>query len=384
MEDKRLIHTIKLQNLLSYGSKSQEIELHALNVIIGANTSGKSNLIEAFNILKATPADLMTPIRKGGGISDFLWKGVNIPIALIEVVVPHQIFPIFNLKYRLCFTEIGQRTEVVEEIISKEHPGMSNEKDYYSYQNGQVAFNGETLSKSEISSNQSILSQRKDPNLYPQLTYLGNKFSQISLYRDWNFGQGCELRRSQKTDAIEHPLLEDCSNFGIFLNNLIAKIGSREIVEKLQKFYDEAEEIITKVYGGTVQVFIREKGFSQPIPANRLSDGTLRYLFLLAILLDPAPPPLICIEEPEIGLHPDMIATIAELLIEASQRTQLIITTHSEALISSLSPEMILVCDRDQQGTHLQRLDSERLKKWLENYSLGDLWSMGEIGGTRW
>ncbi|HBL10897.1 MAG TPA: chromosome segregation protein SMC, partial [Cyanobacteria bacterium UBA11162] len=83
-------------------------------------------------------------------------------------------------------------------------------------------------------------------------------------------------------------------------------------------------------------------------------------------------------------LHPDMMSTIADLLIEASQRTQLIVTTHSEALVSSLPPESVVVCERDDLGTHLRRLDPERLKKWLEDYSLGELWSMGEIGGTRW
>lgn len=133
-----------------------------------------------------------------------------------------------------------------------------------------------------------------------------------------------------------------------------------------------------------MQIFIREEGLSQPIPANRLSDGTLRYLFLLALLLNPTPPPLICIEEPEIGLHPDILPTIAELLIEASQRTQLIVTTHSDALVSALPPESVLVCERNEKGTHLRRLEPERLKNWLENYSLGDLWRMGEIGGNRW
>jgi predicted ATPase len=188
----------------------------------------------------------------------------------------------------------------------------------------------------------------------------------------------------QKTDLLEHPLLEDGSNLGLVLNNLQYQIGSRAIIEKLKTVYQEAEELSVKIYGGTVQIFIREEGLIQPIPATRLSDGTLRYLFLLALLLDPTPPPLICIEEPEIGLHPDMMSTIADLLVEASERTQLIVTTHSEALVSSLPPESVLVCERDYQGTHLRRLNPERLQKWLENYSLGELWSMGEIGGTRW
>ncbi|TAG86335.1 MAG: hypothetical protein EAZ18_25790 [Oscillatoriales cyanobacterium] len=109
----------------------------------------------------------------------------------------------------------------------------------------------------------------------------------------------------------------------------------------------------------------------------------MRYLFLIALLLDPTPPPLICIEEPEIGLHPDILPAVAEMLIEASKRTQLIVTTHSDALVSALSPESVLICDRDDRGSHLNRLEPKRLKKWLENYSLGELWRMGEIGGNR-
>jgi predicted ATPase len=133
-----------------------------------------------------------------------------------------------------------------------------------------------------------------------------------------------------------------------------------------------------------VQVFVREEGLIQPIPATRLSDGTLRYLCLLTILCHPEPPPLICIEEPEIGLHPDVLPNLAKLLIEASQRTQLIVTTHSEALVSTLSevPEAVLVCERDEDGTHLRRLDPDKLSEWLKDYTLGDLWAMGEIGGN--
>ena len=101
----------------------------------------------------------------------------------------------------------------------------------------------------------------------------------------------------------------------------------------------------------------------------RLSDGTLRYLCLLAILCHPEPPPLICIEEPETGLHPDILPTIAELLIEASQRTQLIVTTHSDILVSALSdiPEAVLVCEKDEDGTHFKRLNKDDLKEWLKS-----------------
>lgn len=121
-------------------------------------------------------------------------------------------------------------------------------------------------------------------------------------------------------------------------------------------------------------------------PASRLSDGTLRFLALLTILCDPDPPGLICLEEPELGMHPDVIPTIADLLKEASQRTQLIVTTHSAMLVDCFNstPEDIVVCEKHDGQTQMSRLDPEELKHWLEKFSLGELWSQGNIGGNRW
>ena len=129
------------------------------------------------------------------------------------------------------------------------------------------------------------------------------------------------------------------------------------------------------------------RSLSQPTPSNRLSDGTLKFLCLLAVLLNPQPPPLICIEEPELGLHPDALSLVAEALAEASERTQLIVTTHSPALVDAFSgrPEAVVVCERVSHGaSELRRLSRKQLDIWLERYSLGELWRKGEIGGNRW
>ncbi|MFN7852176.1 MAG: AAA family ATPase [Dolichospermum sp.] len=402
MEGKRFIHKIKLQNFLSYGSEGEEIELQPLNVLIGTNTSGKSNLIEAIGILKAIPIDLPAPFRQGGGISEFLWKGnKDTPIAEIKITIdyPQKSHSIL-LDYTLSFTTYNQRFDLVDEFIEPETRKEGFQFYYLNNYNGFRSFtvrDKDPLSGQErrseqlwelhsINSDQSVLSQIKDPNRYPEISYLSTEFSKISLYRSWQMGRDSEPRKAQKADLPQHPLLEDGSNLGLFLNDLKYRIGNRKIIENLKKFYEPAEELDVIIYGGTVQIFIREEDVIQPIPATRLSDGTLRYLFLMTLLLDPTPPPLICIEEPELGLHPDILPTIAEMLIEASQRTQLIVTTHSDALVSALSeyPESVVVCERDDTGTHLRRLKPDKLKDWLENYTLGDLWRMGEIGGNRW
>jgi predicted ATPase len=95
---------------------------------------------------------------------------------------------------------------------------------------------------------------------------------------------------------------------------------------------------------------------------------------------------LVCIEEPELGLHPDILPTVAELLIDASHRMQLIVTTQSDILVDALTetPEAILVCEKHDGSTTMKRLKKEDLSAWLEKYALGELWRMGEIGGKRW
>jgi predicted ATPase len=148
--------------------------------------------------------------------------------------------------------------------------------------------------------------------------------------------------------------------------------------------FDGVTDYEVKIEGNTVQIFLEEERWL--IPATRLSDGTVRWLALLALLLHPSPPPLVCIEEPELGLHPDLMPPLARLLKQASERMQIVITTHSDALVDAFTdtPEDVLVCERVDGSTTMRRLDKESLSEWLEMYSLGELWSKGELGGTRW
>jgi len=189
----------------------------------------------------------------------------------------------------------------------------------------------------------------------------------------------------QKTDLPNDKLEQDCSNLGLVLNRLKGNATARKrLVEALRVVYDGIEDIHVSIDSGTAQVsLIETKGV---IPATRLSDGTLRYLAMLALLCDPSPPPLVGLEEPELGLHPDMLPSLAKLLIDASSRAQWIVTTHAPSLIDALSdnPGAVLVCERELDGTHIERLDAEHLAPWLEKYRLGELWTRGEIGGTRW
>ena len=122
------------------------------------------------------------------------------------------------------------------------------------------------------------------------------------------------------------------------------------------------------------------------VPATRLSDGSMKYLCLLAILLNPHPPPIVCLEEPEMGMHPDLLPKIADLLVEASQRCQLIVTTHSDILVDALTDQLesVVVCEKHDGNTSMTRLDRQDLSSWLGKYRLGELWTNGQLGGVRW
>lgn len=399
MIDKPAVKSLHIQNLLSFGPESPKITLGPLNVLIGPNGSGKSNLIEVIALLQSTPRDLATPIREGGGIVEWLWKlpparrkaARSLPTATIEVSAypPHLTGPI---DYRLSFTGVNYQLDVKDERVAAgvAEQGQKEAQPYFGYVNGRpmLRMNStqEELSRKEINPQQSILAQRKDPAQYPEITYLGQMFGDIKIYRNWEFGPISDARNMFGPEQSNAFLDEDISNLGLMLNKLNSEPRTEsELLKYLKIFYDGAEGIVTRIQGGLVDVRLLERG-GVSISAVRLSDGTLRWLALLTILLHDAPPPLVCIEEPELGLHPDIIPPLAELLREASQRMQLIITTHSDALVSELTdiPESVIVCEKENGSTTLKRLERKRLAAWLRTYSLGRLWRKGEIGGNRW
>jgi predicted ATPase len=241
------------------------------------------------------------------------------------------------------------------------------------------------LRREDINPEMSILSQRRDPDLYPELTYLGSMYGKIRLYRTWMFGRDNPARGWQNTTGSVDYLSDTADNLALMLNRFQndAEIAPR-ITQLLNELYEGITGFNVQVFGGKMEVRLTEGKYS--ISASRLSDGTMRFLCLLVILLHPSPPPLVCIEEPELGLHPDAIMAIAKLLKEASERTQLIVTTHSEMIVDALSqsPEDVVVCEKIDGKTVFTRQDDEKLKSWLERYTLGELWTRGQIGGNRW
>jgi predicted ATPase len=132
--------------------------------------------------------------------------------------------------------------------------------------------------------------------------------------------------------------------------------------------------------GGLLTLGWRDRDFTRPIFANELSEGTLRFLWLATLLQSPGLPNVTLIDEPEVSLHPEMLRLLAELMREASERTQLIVATHSDRFVRFLRTDELVVCDRDEQGgMSVRRADELDLADWLGEYTLDQLWSLGRL-----
>jgi predicted ATPase len=407
--DVRLLHSIHLRNILSFGPDTEPLELRPLNVLIGPNGSGKSNLLDCIGLLQSAPSKIAATIRTEGSVQEWLWKGAQNPTAHIEAVIRPAKLHRPPLRHWFEFTESAHRFELVNERIETSLPApnqktpylffgyegnrpMVNAVDFRANEALESAANGidpasgrvkRVLRREDIDPELSILAQRYDADLYPEHYHLHNHYKEIRLYRNWVFGREAPIRKPQRADIPGGFLLEDSTNLASVLNQLRRNPPvKKRIVELLNEIYEGIDDYETFTQAGYIELHLNEGG--RLTSASRLSDGTLRYLCLLAILCHPTPPPLICIEEPELGLHPDAVVAIGRLIKEASERTQIIITTHSDIIVDSVSPEDVIVCEKHDGQTQMERLDESALKVWLEKYSLSQLWTRGHLGGNRW
>lgn len=406
-----MLRWIFLKNFLSFGPP-QGIELKPLNVLIGPNGSGKSNFIEAFHLLHNAPRDIAEGLRGKGGIEEWFWKGgSNRREALLGIHLEHPSGRVLRqLRYSISLRSQEHKVRLGHEHLGKaslptctnredmrvhfeslgKEPPQGNFKDTYFFRSPdklRLRKKGSQTwgSSYHVDSNKSTLSEFRNPKDFPELAWVADLFSQFRFYREIKLGPSSPPRSPQSAHLPNEFLNEDLRNLGHVLLNLRGDQGFSERFDKIfSDLVPEAQRVAPRLVDEYVVLHLEGSGFD--LPASRLSDGTLRWIALLTILLHPTPPPLVCIEEPEIGLHPDVIHILADLLVEASSRMQLIVTTHSDILIDSLSytPESVIVCEKEDGATRLQRLSEKKLKIWLKEYGLGNLWRSGQIGGNRW
>lgn len=394
-----LLRSLKLSGLLSFGPKGVNLPMVPLNVLVGPNGSGKSNLLEAVSLLQAAPRTIAELIARQGGLREFLWKGPNAGNSIVlEATVSFP--PDGALRHVLKLTNRAGRTVVADERVDplgdqvRERNGRSYRLSFEDDMADESAgVPGAYLSKAHKTPPITEFSGFVKPEAsflyfaapsYPELWYLRESYDNIRLYRNWSFGPDAKLRVPCSAHGRSDFLDAGAENLPLVLSQFYGD-HKKAFLDALRDLYEGIVDVQCPVVDGTVGLFLEETG-NRSIPATLLSDGTLRYLCLLAVLLHPEPPPLICIEEPELGLHPDLLPMLCDLMVDASSRSQLIVTTHSDVLVDALTdqPESVVVCEKHDGQTEMRRLDRADLSKWLEDYRLGDLWTSGELGGNRW
>jgi predicted ATPase len=194
----------------------------------------------------------------------------------------------------------------------------------------------------------------------------------------------------KKTASLNdnHFLRPDGSNLASFLYFLKEKHNAsygliRGAVQRVAPFFDDFQLRPLQLKPDTLLLEWRHKGTDAYFDASMISDGTLRFMALATLFLQPVEyrPSVILVDEPELGLHPYAITMLASLIKQASTQTQVIIGTQSPLLLDHFRPEDVLVANRVERSTQLTRLETEKLATWLEDYSLGQLWEKNEIGG---
>jgi predicted ATPase len=378
-------------NVLSFAPNSKYVRLKELNVLVGTNGSGKSNVIEVFSLLSTIPSGHDGEyISKNGGIEQWLWRGPDSSedAAFIAVTLGSEAE---ELLYEIRFKNESNRPQIVFEAVrahARNERGdtlvFRRDRDTAAFYVGEIE---KPIAPGKFNFKKSVIAQFSDPELYPQLWVIKNFLESIRFYRNPGIGTNSPLDYPQLADLPNDALSENFENLGVVLQRILANDQVRQkFTELLQDFYEDTKDIRSQVSGGRIDIFIAERHLQQATPMIRLSDGTVKWICLLAILLDPDQPPVIFLEEPEVGLHPDILPMLAKLLLETSKRTQLVVTTHSDILIDAFSdePENVLVCEKVSGSSRFSQFSSEQLAEWLAKYRLGEIWRSGRIGGTRW
>ena len=241
-------------------------------------------------------------------------------------------------------------------------------------------------SDSDISGQELILRQISDPKHYLPIHTLRKAIESISVYSNFNVEEGSRVRSTTEF-STDIRLRKNGSNLSQILNLL--KLKHSFDFDRLENTFKNINPNfksieISNIYGQSY-LSLLEKNMSRAIGALHISDGTLRFLLLESIFYNPLQGNLVAIDEPEKGLHPDMIRSVAEMIKHASQKTQLIIATHSPHLLNQFELEDILVFEKDENNTTIvKNITEEDFPDWEGDYLPGQMWLLGQIGGKRW
>jgi len=381
-KERQYLRNIKVKGFKSI--REMDLDLNPLNVLIGANGSGKSNLLSVFTMYHNICNNrFQTFVRKTGGANSIIHLGAG------SSIVPEFYFDFDNFKY-YCKLMYGTGDDlfIEYEVLHPKHQAKDDSP--LNIRGGEIESILSLLADQEENSEifRDWLDIDEIANVEDFAKSLLNIFQNSRVYHFLNTSVTAKIKQSCNINDNKY-LRPDSSNISAFLYLLKRKYKKnyRIIVETIQMvapFFGDFDLEPTPDNENYIMLEWHHKESDDYYNAAQLSDGTLRLICLATLLLQPNLPPLILIDEPELGLHPHAISILAGLLRKAATQTQVIVATQSVTLVNQFKTEDIIVVDRKNEESIFSRPDEEEVVRWLEDfeeYGMGDLWEKNIIGG---
>lgn len=343
--------------------KEQKVVLKNINILIGGNGIGKSNFISAFTLMRSLyEKELQAYVLKKGGANALLYMGKK---QTDEMTID------------LAFQNGGYENRYIVNF-QEAQDGLIIKKT-------QTAFwyNGEWKERTyDVNVKEATI---KDAT-YSQAWYVKELMQQFMVYHFHDAGDKSPMKGFSPlhdNDALKY----DGSNIAAYLYFLQEKYPKHfkrieMSVKEVSPFFESFSLKPNRLNEETIRLEWKQKGAEDTyFNAYQLSDGTLRFICLATLLLQPTPPKTIIIDEPELGLHPQAINKLAALIKKTVDKSQIIISTQSVNLVDNFEPDNIIVVDMKEGASDFHRLDGKELEMWLDDYSLGEVWEKNVIGG---
>lgn len=359
-----MIEKIEIQNYKSI--RSLDLKLSQRNILIGANGVGKSNFISFFKFVNQIYEGRLQEYAAKYGVDSLLYLGRK----KSNYISTHINFD--NIK-----TYYFSLSPTLRDGFYFNHEGdyFNNRKNSdYNYDNWHNQEYGSKHIESKLKS-----------QFNARAYYTKDNMESFKVYHFHDTSEASKMKQSSSIYDNQY-FREDASNLATYLY-LLQEIHPKSLkriertVQSIAPFFKSFDLKPNKLQRDSIKLEWNEKGTDMYLDAHHLSDGTLRFIALATLLMQPNLPPTIIIDEPELGLHPAAIVKLAALIKKASAKSQVIISTQSINLIDQFEPEDIITVDRKDGQSVFNRQSSEHLSEWLNAYSMSDLWDKNVIGG---
>jgi len=362
-----------------------DLPVRPFMVLIGANGVGKTSFLDAFSLLSASASgNLNKTLSQFGGITNLLTRGRSDIVSLsVDMKVPGRN----PLDYAIDLSPKATGYMISREVLSQQRDGYPQPFTHINSSDGNIRYY-------EIEANQLVrpewefdpleTSLAQVPKMFRQPEELRRILATATQYHVLDVGPRAPVKTPQPMKPATLPGAngEDLVPYLYYLRE-----SDRDrfdaIIDSLRSAFPDFEELsFPPVAAGMLAMTWKDRQFTKPIYMNELSEGTLRFLWLVSLLQSPNLSTVTMIDEPEVSLHPELLNLLADLMREASAHTQLIVATHSDRLIRFLEPREVVVMDVGENGCATATwADTMDLEEWLKDYSLDEVWRMGRMGG---